>query len=559
MTINLHKFLFILIIFLMNNHVKVDCFAKAKTPPNIIVMMADDLGWNDVSFHGSNQIPTPNIDALAYNGVILKNHYVLPICTPSRSAFFTGRYPIRDGMQGYPLKAGEPRGIPLSTKLLPQHLKSLGYSTNLVGKWHLGYYKDNFTPARRGFDTFYGYYNGYITYFNHTITESNRTGYDFRRDTPRKLEPLKKSDPLKYATDVFTDEAVEIITKHNKSQPLYLQISHLAPHASDAVETLETRDINSVNKEFGYIRDSKRRKFAGMMKALDESVGSVTEALSKNGLMKNSIIIFMADNGAQTIGFLENHGSNYPFRGLKFTLFEGGVHGVACVYSPLINKTGRVINDMMHITDWLPTLYKQAGGVIKNLGTIDGINQWSIIKNGKRNDITRQGRKSVLINIDEKQQQVGAIRGKWKLIKGEKNALDGYYRENISDVGFNDSEYVAKVLNSTVNLVIKKIAKSSINEKQILNLRQESQITCKPLDKVSSNCSNLCLFNIVNDPCETTDVSAEYPGVISNIENYISYYQSVLMNQTNAPVQPESFPEHFHGVWMPWLDNNVWK
>ncbi|XP_044020082.1 uncharacterized protein LOC122860360 [Aphidius gifuensis] len=127
------------------------------------------------------------------------------------------------------------------------------------------------------------------------------------------------------------------------------------------------------------------------------------------------------------------------------------------------------------------------------------------------------------------------------------------------DVGFNDSEYVAKVLNSTVNLVIEKIAKSLINEKQILNLRQESQITCKPLDKISSNCSNLCLFNIVNDPCETTDVSAEYPGVISNIENYISYYQSVLMNQTNAPVQPESFPAHFHRVWMLWLDNNVWK
>ncbi|CAN7943622.1 unnamed protein product, partial [Ixodes hexagonus] len=124
-------------------------------------------GWDDVSFHGSSQIPTPNLDALAADGITLHNYYVQPMCTPSRAALMTGLYPIRTGMQHWVIRSPEPWGLPLELKLMPEHLKDLGYSTHLVGKWHLGYFKKEYTPTYRGFDSFYGYYNGYIDYYSH--------------------------------------------------------------------------------------------------------------------------------------------------------------------------------------------------------------------------------------------------------------------------------------------------------------------------------------------------------------------------------------------------------
>jgi arylsulfatase B len=140
-----------------------------KKRPHIIVIIADDLGRNDVGFHGSNQIPTPNLDALAYNGIILDRHYTQYCCTPSRAAFLTGNYPIRSGMHGYPLKAGENRSIPTDTPTMPERLKKLGYKTHLVGKWHLGAaYRKN-TPTGRGFDTHFGYWNGFVSYFDYLL------------------------------------------------------------------------------------------------------------------------------------------------------------------------------------------------------------------------------------------------------------------------------------------------------------------------------------------------------------------------------------------------------
>ncbi|XP_026470682.1 arylsulfatase B-like [Ctenocephalides felis] len=134
--------------------------------PHIVYIMADDLGWNDVSFHGSNQILTPNIDALAYNGMILNQHYVQPTCTPSRAALMTGKYPIYTGLQGYPLSIGDTRTLPAG-KILPGHLKDLGYVTRLVGKWHLGYSSLNATPTHRGFDSHLGHWTGFTSYYDY--------------------------------------------------------------------------------------------------------------------------------------------------------------------------------------------------------------------------------------------------------------------------------------------------------------------------------------------------------------------------------------------------------
>ncbi|KAK0097327.1 hypothetical protein PV326_002412 [Microctonus aethiopoides] len=521
---------------------------KIIRKPHIIVMIADDMGWNDVSFHGSNQILTPNIDALAYNGVILKNHYVLPVCTPSRTAFFTGRYPIRDGMYGYPLRAGENRSIPLNVTLMPEHLHRLGYATHMVGKWHVGYSDDNKTPVRRGFQTFYGYYNGYITYFNHTITQDHQTGFDMHRDNQNELKP-DMSNKNKYATDIFTDEAVKIIDKHDDDQPLYLQISHLAPHSSDGLETLETRDLAEVNETFAYIQEIHRRKYAGMVSALDESVGRVVAALSEKNLLENSIILFMSDNGAQTFGLLENYGSNYPLRGLKFTLYEGGVHGVACVYSPLIKHKARVVNDLFHITDWLPTFYSAAGGNVNELGEIDGINQWYNIKKDKKGQ-----RKSLLVNINPEENLESAIIGQYKILKGSSELYDGYFGDNVNDNDPSGPGYnVEAVIASPTSQSIAETMGNATTYKQILQLREQSKIICKSFSKFS-NCSVRCLFNLYNDPCETTDISDKHPEMVEKLEYYINEYRNVLVNQKGGYVDINSYPRNFDGFWMPWLN-----
>ncbi|XP_076623890.1 arylsulfatase B [Colletes latitarsis] len=512
--------------------------------PHIIVIIADDLGWNDVSFHGSNEIPTPNIDALAYHGVILQRHYVLPICTPSRTAFLTGRYPIRTGMQGYPLKAGEPRAIPLNNTLLPEYLRQLGYANHLVGKWHVGYYSDYHTPVHRGFDTFFGYYNGYVTYFNHTIEQNNYTGYDLHYDIPGKLSVDYNNQ---YITDLITERAESIITNHDREKPLYLQLAHVAVHSSDSKDVMEVRDTGEVNSTLRHIEDFDRRKFGGVVTALDESVGRIMKALRDTRMLENSIVVFMSDNGAQTVGLLENFGSNYPLRGLKFTLFEGGVRGVACIYSPLIKYASRISNRLFHVTDWLPTFYSAAGGDLEDLGkNLDGTDQWlAIVSENETN------RTDILLNIDEVENTSAALIGRYKLINGAKLQYGDYY----GDSGVNEfyPEYNASnVLQSLAGSAITDISKSTLKIEKIIELRKEATVICTNFTS-HPKCLDRCLFDVYNDPCETTDLSFAYPKIVDELRLYIEEYNKVLVRQTNAPMDSASLPEHFNGTWMPWI------
>ncbi|XP_023287942.1 arylsulfatase B [Orussus abietinus] len=475
-------------------HRKNGHFEKTSSKqPHIVVIIADDLGWNDVGFHGSNQIPTPNIDALAYYGVILNRHYVLPTCTPSRTAFLTGRYPIRAGMQGYPLKAGEPRGIPLDTVLLPEHLRRMGYSTHLVGKWHVGYFSENYTPARRGFDDFRGYYNGYIQYFNYTITQQNRTGYDFHRDTATTLA-ADYTYGRTYLTDAISEEAESIIASHDPSKPLYLQISHGAPHSSDNDDTLEVRDMASVNATLGYVESIDRRNFIK----------------------------------------------------LKFTLYEGGIRGASCIYSPLIKDRSRISNQLVHITDWLPTFYSAAGGDLADLGPIDGVDQWSALSNYKETP-----RESILLNIDEVANLEGALAGRFKLVKGAVDLYGDYYGDSGSEPS-NPKYNAENVLKSLAGFAISSQSKYTLSVSKIIELKEKARVVCE--DRTApANCSKYCLFDVIKDPCETADVSLEYPHIVEVLNSFIDQYRPELMPQTNADVDPASFPGHFNGVWMPWV------
>ncbi|XP_008211549.1 arylsulfatase B isoform X2 [Nasonia vitripennis] len=292
--------------------------APETTPPHIIFIVADDLGWNDVGFHGSGQIPTPNIDALAYSGLILNRYYVSPICTPSRSALMTGKYPIHTGMQRGVLKGAEPRGLPLKEKLLPEYLRELGYRTHIVGKWHLGFYTKEYTPTYRGFESHLGYWTGHQDYYDHSAVEEPYWGMDMRRN----MEPAWDLHG-QYSTDVFTKEAVKLIKSHNASQPMFLYLAHAAVHSANPYNPLPVSDeiVDKIK-----IPEYKRRRFAGMASAMDASVGAVVEALEKRNMLRDCLIVFSTDNGGPAEGFNLNAASNWPLRGVKDTLFEGSTY-----------------------------------------------------------------------------------------------------------------------------------------------------------------------------------------------------------------------------------------
>ncbi|XP_029177436.1 arylsulfatase B-like [Nylanderia fulva] len=533
-----------------------------ETAPHIIVVMADDLGWNDVSFHGSDQIPTPNIDALGYNGIILNRHYVLPSSTPSRTAFFTGQYPIRLGMQGEGIQGGEPRGIPLNVRLLPEYLRGLGYTTKLIGKWHLGYYTLQHTPLHRGFDSFLGFYNSHVSYYDYKYSFQNMSGYDMHRgDAPA----YGSSD--KYVTDLFTDEAIRIIQYHESSRPLYLQISHLAVHAP--VES--PHDYNNYDRQFIHIREINRRNYARTVSRLDNSVGRIVQALGSRGMLKDSLILFLTDNGAASIGKFRNYGSNYPLRGMKYTLYEGGVRGIAVLWSPRLHKTARVCDDLMHVTDWLPTLYSIAGGNVKDLGEIDGVNQWCML-----NGSLPSARDKILLNIDEISKTEGAIYKQFKLVRGsiEGGHYDGHYSHDINSNNFErfspyeprksiqeDTPYIYTdiVLKSVVSESIARHLGDPVTQPStMIQLRSEATVNCKPNKNYSFLTCNVteCLFDINNDPCEMKNIAEQYSRISRELDQFLEQYGRIIKRQIKIPIDWQADPRRTNNTWEPWLISN---
>jgi arylsulfatase B len=205
-------------------------FHAESKPKNVVIIMADDMGLNDPSYRGSNEFATYNIDALAYSGVFLDKFYTGPLCSPSRSSLMTGKYPHKIGMHHLVIANDEPYGLGLDQKIMPQYFKESNYSTHLIGKWHLGFHQRQYWPTNRGFDSFFGYFGGYLGYYNYSSRMAGKTyswGYDLRKD----LE-VDRSYNNVYATDMFSQEAIKVIDKAaNQVNPFFLLLTHLAPHA----------------------------------------------------------------------------------------------------------------------------------------------------------------------------------------------------------------------------------------------------------------------------------------------------------------------------------------
>merc|ERR1711962_220103 len=319
----------------------------------------------------------------------------------------TGMYPYHLGRQTGPILALQPSGVPLNFTFLPERLKDLGYSTHIVGKWHIGFCDIAYTPLHRGFDSFYGFYAGMEEYYNHTSCDHHiMHGYDFRNQEKPDL-----SANGTYSSELFTQRAVKIIKEESeKNKPMFLYLPYQDIHGP-----LQVPD--KYYNMYPKIQDNSTRIAHGMVTAMDESVGTVIAALKETGMYDNTIIVFSADNGGVS-GPIKD--TNLPLRGYKATLWEGGTRGAAFVHSPLLQDTPRTYNGLMHITDWYNTLLAAAGA--DELPQNDGFNQWDAIRTGGQ----ESPRTKMIYNIDESRgpDLYAAIRvGDYKFMMGENRSI----------------------------------------------------------------------------------------------------------------------------------------
>jgi arylsulfatase A-like enzyme len=321
--------------------------------PNIVVILADDLGYGDVGFNGSPDIPTPNIDALAANGALCTNGYAThPVCSPSRAAIMTGRYQQRFGHENQPtfdtLVPENPRlGLPESELTLAQLLKPAGYVSGVIGKWHLGF-APNLFPTERGFDEFFGFLDAQQSYYNTWIWEYGTL--------------VQEST---YLTDAFTREAVSFINRH-ATEPFFLYLAYNAVHKP--YDQPPDIYMNRVS----YIRDFQRRVYAAMAVALDDGVGQVVATLQAQNLLNNTLIFFLSDNGAPDTSFTAN--SNLPLRGYKLDVLEGGIRVPFAVQWTERLPANVVYNDIVSSLDIVPTAAAAAGVVLPTDRGYDGLN-----------------------------------------------------------------------------------------------------------------------------------------------------------------------------------------
>lgn len=285
----------------------------APRRPNVIVILADDLGFADVGFQGSKVIPTPNIDSIANNGVRFTNAYVTaPVCSPSRAGLITGRYQQRFGYEyNLPESQRDHPGLPLEQTMVPELLREAGYVTGHIGKWHLGM-PDPYRPWKRGFTDTYSFLGGGHDYFKQGDDES--VPNDYRLPTMRdgKIDPFKG-----YLTDALSAEAVEFV-KRRKDRPYFLYLAYNAPHAPLQVPDNYLERVASIT-------DERRRTYAAMVCAIDDGVGQLLQALRETNQEENTLIFFLSDNGGPSEGEGRNGSSNWPLRGAKGNLWEGGI------------------------------------------------------------------------------------------------------------------------------------------------------------------------------------------------------------------------------------------
>jgi len=486
---------------------------QAGTKPHILMIVMDDLGSSDLGVHGSG-IATPVIDKLLGEGVYLNSYYVLPSCSPTRSALMSGRYPLHTGINNF-IPQGATYGLAPDEETIPQMLSNVGYKRYAVGKWHLGHAKWDLTPTFRGFESFFGFYYGGEDYFNHMHSGA----YDLRWDKKEKCGAgcSQVADELgNYSTHVFTREAVRVIEQYNSTDPLFLYLAYQAVHAPDEVpESYKAPYANRTDW------NEKRKTYAGMLRAADEGIGNVTAALKAAGMWEDLIIVFTTDNGGPSETCAVQGSSNFPRRGGKCSIWEGGTHGDSFIWGLNDVKAGE-LSHLFHAVDWLPTIAELVKAK-PNGKALDGVSQLGAL-NGKD-----AARTEVYYGITDSQVGIHgpALRmGKWKLIEGTGGLPGGWPRPG------NSSEV-------------------HVDQSEILKPKPPTYL----------------LFDLVADPHEREDVAANNKEVVNMLVDRINRYKATGVPQAAndpkcAPKPPAAIDPRVGKVWEPWCstpyDGSEW-
>ncbi len=355
--------------------------------PNILYILADDMGYADAGFNGCKDIQTPNLDRLAKDGTILKSFYVQPVCSPTRASLMTGRYVAHTGVYTV-VRPNATWGLKLEERTLAQALREAGYATAIVGKWHLGEFQPAYRPTQRGFDHQYGLWFGMIDYFTHL----RGTQLDWHRDD----QPCTDKG---YSTHLLAKEACRLIRETAADKPLFLYLPFNAVHGPLQVPAEYLKPYANLT--------GPRRTYAGMVAAMDEAIGQVVAALKEKGILDNTLIVFSSDNGGPSPGRVTNNG---PLRAGKGTIYEGGMRVCAFATWPGHIPGGKVIDEPLHAVDWYPTLVNLAGGSLDQKLPLDGRDIWPVLTQGAKSP-----HDAVLLS-GTVPQRVAIRVGDWKLL-----------------------------------------------------------------------------------------------------------------------------------------------
>jgi arylsulfatase A-like enzyme len=472
--------------------------------PNVVLIVADDMGFADVGFNGATDTKTPNLDKLAASGVKLDQFYVQPLCSPTRAALLTGRYPMRHGLQVGVVRPWAGYGLPLEERTLAQALKDAGYETAISGKWHLGHVRPEYLPTRRGFDHQYGHYNGQIDYNTH-IRDG---GFDWHRND-------KASRDEGYATHLIAAEAVKRINEKAADKPLFLYVPFNAVHSPHQVPDKYTAP-------FAHLK-GKRMTYAGMLAAMDEGIGQILAALNAKGMTDDTLVIFTSDNGGASAGKITDNG---PLRAGKGSLYEGGVRVAACAAWPGKIPAGGTVAQPMHAVDVYPTVLKLAGVDVADASKqklpVDGVDVCDAIASG-----TKLPERPILLNATPLN---GAVRlGDWKLIVGVGRGLTAAEGgEATAGAGANADDDDAGPAGAAGKAAPTKAAR-----------RQAKQLEAARGGTLPAD-AGVELFNLAADPGEKNNVAAQNPDKVKELRAAFDRLAAQAVPPKNQP-KPAGF------------------
>ena len=393
--------------------------AHAADRPNVVVIVADDLGWNDVGYHGGD-IDTPSLDRLAREGMQLDRFYTTPLCSPTRAAMMTGRDPMRLGLAYGVILPWDNNGVHPQEHFMPESFLASGYQTAMVGKWHLGHAQQTFHPNERGFEHFYGHLHTEVGFYP---PFSNQGAKDFQRNGV-------SIDDQGYETYLLADEVSRYIKERDTSRPFFIYLPFIAPHTPlDAPQELQQK-YKDINTDLAPARSahtdrtraiarmrgepSARPMYAAVVDAMDQAIGRVLDTLDSEGVAENTIVLFFSDNGGAAYSY--GGADNAPLRGGKGETFEGGIRVISLLRWPGRVPAGEKLDQLMSVMDVFPTLAEAAGVEPGNTRQLDGRSLWPAISEGKP-----QPRKEYLFFASEipiyGHFNLTAFNDQWKLVQ----------------------------------------------------------------------------------------------------------------------------------------------